>query len=265
MRQVFTESFRALKENFPKSVCLCCMELSMVFCGLLLGALVSMVSNDIVGIIAALLVWVLFGAPLSAGAKRLYWLKDAKGRFWELQQLFFYYSTTHRYFRLLRQEVYQLICWVGLLLFCFGPALSLLSGLVPLGREGFGQPFYEVLMAVVTLLLAAGLLVFFWLGSKLFLVPYLFFERPGHSYLQLFGISARIMKGHARHWILLLGVGILGLLACVLIVPILVVLPYLRLYSREAAQQWMQQWLKEKQAVHGKTGENTGEEGVFGV
>ena len=24
-------------------------------------------------------------------------------------------------------------------------------------------------------------------------------------------------------------------------------------------------WLKEKQAVHGKTGENTGEEGVFGV
>lgn len=261
MKKVFTESFRALKENFPKSVCLCCMELSMVFAALLMGVLVSMIWNDVAGIVAALLVWVLLGAPLSAGAKRLYWLKDAKGRFWEMQQLFFYYSTSHRYFRLLRQELYQLICWVGLVLFCFGPALSLLSGLLPLGREGFGQPFYEVLMTVVVLLLLAGLLVFFWLGSKLFLVPYLFFERPGHSYLQLFGLSARIMKGHTRHWVLLLGVGLLGALACVLIVPILVVLPYLRLYSREAAQQWMQQWLKQRK----ENVERSGEEGVFGV
>ena len=133
--------------------------------------------------------------------------------------------------------------------------------LSPLGREGFGQPFYEVLMTVAVLLLLAGLLVFFWLGSKLFLVPYLFFERPGHSYLQLFGLSARIMKGHARHWVLLLGVGLLGALACVLIVPILAVLPYLRLYSREAAQQWMQQWLKQRK----ENVEHSGEEGVFGV
>ena len=265
MKEVFVESFRALKENFPKLICLCCMELGMVLCALLIGALVSILGNGVAGIVAALLVWVVFGAPLSAGAKRLYWLRNAKGRFWEMQQLFFYYSTSHRYFRLLRQEVYQLVCWVGLILFCFGPALSLLSGLVPLGREGFGQPFYEMLMAVAVLLLLAGLLVFFWLGSKLFLVPYLFFERPGHSYLQLLGISAKIMKGHTRHWILLLGVGLAGILVCVLVIPILLVLPYLRLCSRQAAQQWFQQWLKEEQAVRQESEEGLGEEGVFGV
>ena len=264
MKGVFTQSFRALKENFPKSICLCCMELSMAFCAVIVGVLVSLLWNDIAGIFGALVIWVLLGAPLSVGAKRLYWLQDARGRFWEMQQLFFYFSSWHRYFRLLRQELYQLICWIGLMLFCFGPALSLLSGLLPLGREGFGQPFYEVLLVVETLLLLAGLLVFFWLGSKLFLVPYLFFERPGHSYLQLFGLSSRIMKGHARHWILLLGVHLAGVLSCILIVPVLLVPPYLRLCSREAARQWVQQWLKQEKAAR-ESNESSGEEGVFGV
>ena len=232
MKGVFTQSFRALKENFPKSICLCCMELSMAFCAVIVGVLVSLLWNDIAGIFGALVIWVLLGAPLSVGAKRLYWLQDARGRFWEMEQLFFYFSTWHRYFRLLRQELYQLICWIGLILFCFGPALSLLSGLLPLGREGFGQPFYEVLLVVET--------------------------------LQLFGLSSRIMKGHARHWILLLGVHLAGVLSCILIVPVLLVPPYLRLCSREAARQWIQQWLEQEKAAR-ESKESAGEEGVFGV
>ncbi len=264
MKGLFTNSFKALKENFPKCVCLCCMELSMLFCALLIGVLVNLLWNEIAGIAAAVFVWVLFGAPLSAGAKRMYWLKDARGRFWELKQLFFYYSSTQRYLRLLRQEVYQMICWIGLILLCFGPALSLLSGLVPLGREGFGQPFYEVLVAVEVLLLLAGMIGFFGLGSKLFLAPYLFFERPGHSYLQLLGGSARMMKGHVWHWVLMLGAVLAGLVCCFLIVPILVVQPFLRLYSREAAQQWIQQWLDEEKPT-GEQGKHPGEEGVFAI
>ena len=93
MKGVFTQSFRALKENFPKSICLCCMELSMAFCAVIVGVLVSLLWNDIAGIFGALVIWVLLGAPLSVGAKRLYWLQDARGRFWEMQQLFFYFSS----------------------------------------------------------------------------------------------------------------------------------------------------------------------------
>ena len=82
--------------------------------------------------------------------------------------------------------------------------------------------------------------------------------------MQLFGLSSRIMKGHARHWILLLGVHLAGVLSCILIVPVLLVPPYLRLCSREAARQWVQQWLEQEKAAR-ESKESAGEEGVFGV
>lgn len=100
---------------------------------------------------------------------------------------------------------------------------------------------YAASVALTLLLTAAGLCIFIALGLKYAPVPYLYALEPGSSPKEIIAKSKRLMKNNSRYIIETIGSMAGWLLPCILIFPMIFIVPYSQMVYTAAINEIIEQ------------------------
>lgn len=177
-----------------------------------------------IGIVFLLAVF--FVTPLIFGyAKWSYSI--ASGKDSPMSLLFYYFTGIKKYFKTIGIIFSLSIRIAGYTLFSFLPSAFVYSISIFYSRlNTYSQYIYMVIIGFIWLALLMGISFGIYSVLKYVLVLYLHVEDPSLNGFQLIRLSSSLMKGQRRSAFFLAASFLPWLISCILIIPIIFVVPY---------------------------------------